>query len=129
MRDSRWSELVEVIVQEMYVEGGDKAIYMCYRGEGSAMLTMAERHPEVFASIPGEWAHEPRLPWFHGGLANSASLGGFKRMPQVWATREHPGLQDATRAYVFCPGFVDLALHLAVNSMIFPLFAVEFAQV
>merc|ERR1712183_1092988 len=50
-------------------------------------------------------------------------------MPEVWAAREHPGLKDATSAYVFCPGFVDLALHLAVNSMLFPLYSVELAQV
>lgn len=45
----------------------------------------------------------------------------------MWHDREHPGLIDATRAFVFCPTLIDWFAHFmaAVSP---PFFVVEVAQ-
>eukprot|EP00438_Fugacium_kawagutii_P031808 Skav203279 [mRNA] locus=scaffold324:167979:172217:+ [translate_table: standard] len=75
-----------------------------------------------------------------GGHDAICQVGGFQRLKdlrprgsfkfaesQMWNGREHPGLIDATRAFVFCPTLIDWFAHGMAAGMP-PFFVVEIAQ-
>ena len=92
------------------------------------MEEMTKHYQDLFAPISAEWAHEPWLPNFHQSLVSKERKGGYLHTPSVWEDREHPGLLDATRAFVFCPTTADLFVHFFAIWLHPPVFTFEIAQ-
>eukprot|EP00434_Breviolum_minutum_P014726 symbB.v1.2.012985.t1/scaffold909.1/size153080/4 len=128
MRDRQWTTTVgRLIGVEWQTNRTGNHYHLCFMAEGMFMMLMSQNYPRLFRPVAPEWAHEPRLPFFNGVLQQPERLGGYRDAPQIYKDREHPGLIDWKRGFVFCPSFADFFAH-AVATMNYPFFVVEVAQ-
>lgn len=129
MKEVGWTTMVGRFIGSEWKtnRSGDHG-HLCFMAEGIFMTLIGRYFPQHFGSVADEWAHEPRLPFFNGVLQQPERTGGFRDSPSVWSRREHPGLIDPTRAFIFCPSYGEFWAH-AVATMHYPFFMVEAAQV
>lgn len=129
MKEVGWTTLVgRFIASEWKTNRSGDHGHLCFMAEGMFMTLIGRYFPQHFGTVADEWAHEPRLPFFNGILQMAERTGGFLDDPSVWSRREHPGLIDPTRAFIFCPSYGEFWAH-AVATMGYPFFTVEAAQV
>eukprot|EP00438_Fugacium_kawagutii_P010902 Skav211513 [mRNA] locus=scaffold352:135759:137390:- [translate_table: standard] len=127
MRAVKWTVKVgRMIGLELATNQSGGYDELCRQAEVWCMYGMVAKYPDLFATVPGEWSHIPRIPFYNGASQRHRDLSNPEEA-QLWKNREHPGVIDPTRAFIFCPSFLDWWAH-AMAGLPLPFFAVEVAQ-